>query len=548
MLASAPVERAVRRAALVFVVAGMVLRVWQYAAGVSLWLDEIALARNILDLSLRDLLTQPLAYGQSAPRGFLFVEKLCALAFGSSELSLRLFAQLSGLFALIVFWRLSLRLLTGVGPAVAVALFAFAQPLIWFADQVKQYSSDVAVALVLLSLTLDLLDPAVSRRRVVAAAVVGALAAWFSHAALLVLTGLGACLLLRRVRDPRQAPPLLPLLLVLWGASVLAAAVTGLGSVTPETRAYLQEYWAAGLLPTSFGGALRTLWPLGQFVWLFVLVLLSPAAVPFAIFSLIGLRQLYRRRPAETAVLLAPVAAALLAAAARQYPFSGRLMLYLLPTFLLGVAEMLSLLRERLVARLGRWGDAIVVAIVLSAVLPVAIRPPVYVLEDMKTALAGLKEKWRPGDRAYVYYGAAPGYSYYASSYGFAPVDAVIGDCHRGRGREYYAELDTLRGQPRVWVVVTHANNGEDGDIGRYLHAIGIERDALHVGSRMPGWQSPVDVVLYDLSDPARLAAAAASSFAVSSRRGTSLAFSRLDCGRGPIAMVPATVVVTATP
>ena len=534
-----------RRLTFAFVVIGVVLRGWQYLAQVSLWLDEIALARNILDLPLVDLLTKPLLYGQSAPRGFLLVEKLSTLAFGSGELALRLFPQLAGIAALVGFWRVSLRVLTGVGPAVAVAIFALAQQLVWFSSQVKQYSSDVAVAVLLLGLTLDLLSPEVSRRRVWGTALAGAVAAWFSHAALIVLTSLGAYLLWRRVRGRGLAPAALAPVLTLWGGSVLVAALTGLASVTPETREYLKEFWAAGLLPSSFAEAARSLWPLGSYLWAFVLLLISPAAPVYAVFGIVGLWGLCRRRPDEAAVLLAPVAGALLAAVARQYPFNGRLILYLLPTFLIGTAECIERIRLRLVPRLGRGSYAVVVFFVAAGVAPVFVKPPAYRLEDMKTALTAFKDRYRGGDRVYVYYGAAPGYAHYAPRYGLRIGDAAIGGCHRGDARAYLEEVDTMRGQPRVWVVFAHTNDGEDRDIARYLSAIGSERDTVVVRSRVLGWDSPVEIRLYDLSDPVRLRTASAASFPVTSRgRGRSLTFSHLGCGRGPITIVPPTVAL----
>src|SRR5687767_15052923 len=74
---------------------GCVLRLWQYLTDTSLWLDEIALARGILDLDLRSLLLQPLPYDQVAPKGFLLVQKLAVLALGRSDYILRLFPFLS---------------------------------------------------------------------------------------------------------------------------------------------------------------------------------------------------------------------------------------------------------------------------------------------------------------------------------------------------------------------------------------------------------------------------------------------------------------------
>ena len=58
---------------------GAALRLWQYAAGASLWADEANMALNIVERPLARLLG-PLDYRQVAPPGWLVLEKLAVLA------------------------------------------------------------------------------------------------------------------------------------------------------------------------------------------------------------------------------------------------------------------------------------------------------------------------------------------------------------------------------------------------------------------------------------------------------------------------------------
>ena len=57
--------------ALLLVGAG--LRLWRYFANASLWIDEIALAENVLRRPLSALLRQPLALDQVAPPGLSLI-------------------------------------------------------------------------------------------------------------------------------------------------------------------------------------------------------------------------------------------------------------------------------------------------------------------------------------------------------------------------------------------------------------------------------------------------------------------------------------------
>src|SRR5262245_45061817 len=108
------------------VVVGIGLRFWQYCGDTALWMDEIALARNVLERPSWKLLTEPLAYDQTAPSGFLLIEKIAVLSLGSSDDVLRFFPFVASLVALITFWRIVLREMKNLSGLIALAFFATA--------------------------------------------------------------------------------------------------------------------------------------------------------------------------------------------------------------------------------------------------------------------------------------------------------------------------------------------------------------------------------------------------------------------------------------
>ncbi|MBC7929155.1 MAG: glycosyltransferase family 39 protein, partial [Rubrivivax sp.] len=177
-----------RSALMVVIAVGVALRLWQYAANTSLWFDEIALADGILTLDLWNLLTAPLPYNQVAPRGFLLAEKFVVAALGPSDYALRLFPLVCSLVSLVVFARLVTRMLDGVGPLAAVVLFATAAPFIACGALVKQYSTDVCVAVVLWWVVYELISQPVTRYRAGWAALLGSILIWFSHPGVLMVT------------------------------------------------------------------------------------------------------------------------------------------------------------------------------------------------------------------------------------------------------------------------------------------------------------------------------------------------------------------------
>lgn len=517
--AQSAVERALRspRALLALVLVGVALRCWQLLAGISLWLDETLLARNILELPLRTLLTEPLAIDQVAPRGFLLAEKLAVLAFGPHDWALRLFPFAVGLATLPLFRRLAERTLDGLAVPFAVAAFAIGVPFIRYTIEVKQYGADIFATVALLLLALDLRDRDRSAAGLVGAALAGAGLLLFSQAAALVATGVGAALavLWLRDRDTRTRRALVGVVPV-WAIAVLAAVVAGERSMTPSTRAFMQDFWRPGFLPLPFDLARGARWFGGALLDPFGDPWLLRYPVPLAALALavLGVLTLARHRPAVALLVLAPVFVTLGAAVAQRYPFRTRLVLFLLPLAVLMLSAGAEWLRRLGARRDPRLGGALMVgALALPLWALVDARMPV-VAERNREVAAYIARHRQPGDAIYLLQLASYPFMYYAPRFGIAPHEWTPGTCDRFDTRAFVRQLDEFRGRRRVWVVLSGQRplRTARAAIRRYLQTIGVPLDSLTLRSAV---FAPTLVELYDLGDPARLARASAETIPV---------------------------------
>ena len=119
-------------------------------------------------------------------------------------------------------------------------------------------------------------------------------------------------------------------------------------------------------------------------------------------------------------------------------------------------------------------------------------------------------------DRIYVYSGAHLAFSYYAPRFGIPREVVVVGRCSVNNPRQYFRELDRLRGQNRVWVVATHEQrSGELELILDYLDRIGRRMDTLTVPASNGRAIEHAYSFLYDLSDRDRLASVSAETYAL---------------------------------
>jgi hypothetical protein len=513
-----------RRALVALLAAGALLRLWQYAGNTSLWVDEIALAENILRRPLGKLLFSPLDFDQVAPTGFLFLVKSATNLFGPSDPVLRLVPLLCSLASLGLFVAVARRVLAGWTRLFAMGLFALGVPLILYAAELKQYSGDVAASVLMTLLVLDLLHEgqAVRFRR---AGLVGFAAVWFSQAAVLVLAGLALALAVLALTKRDASSRRLPWTLLPWGAGAVAATLLGFRSMTPPVRAYLYRFWSHGFWPLPPRSAAEALWLprnlrgfWGQSLFQY------PLSVLYLALMLVGFWAMWRRRREAALLLLGPVAVALAASAAKSYPFYGRTLLVLAPAFLLAASEGVGHLaaRLRLPAAIAAGASAVIPLFALAGNLPVHLH------EETKPMLAFIAQHRRPDDRIYVYYGAAPAFRYYGPRFGLDRADALLGGCHRGDPRAYLREIDRLRGLPRVWAIFAHdvPRLGEQALILAYLRRIGVREAGILVPDEK---SSAVTAELYDLGVTERLAAASAEIFPVPP--GDPDLAGRLGCG-----------------
>jgi hypothetical protein len=106
------------------------------------------------------------------------------------------------------------------------------------------------------------------------------------------------------------------------------------------------------------------------------------------------------------------------------------------------------------------------------------------------------------------------GVLFYGPQYGLRFSDWTTAACSRNETRPYIRDIDQYRGERRVWLLTSgsRAFRSARSAVRGYLTAIGTKRDSLVLGSLTYG---TVTLELFDLSDPSRLRAADAETFAV---------------------------------
>ena len=490
---------------------GAALRLYQFMTGASLWLDELAIANNLADRSLWSLLTEPLAYAQVAPPGFILIEKLMYEVSGANDHALRLYSLVSGIGALVAIALVALRLGLRETAWIAPLLLSLGAPFIFQSVQVKPYAGDVFLSLALVAVALRLNADANVRRAWPTA--LGILAPWFSFAAVFTLAGISLALLLTPQRR-RYVP-----LVALWGLSAVAALLYANMIVDRGTATTMHTFWSRNAVGFPNGLADIIPWSLAQLrAHLWSEVGLRGVTYWLGVAG-IGAFLLWRRSRFAVVAVAAPIIAALCAAVLQRYPLGGRMSQWIAALLILLVvaaaAGVASALQGR--ARLARLAPVPGIAVVALPLMAFTQNHPPYRIEDVKPVLAEINRSRMPDDLIYVYPGAWHAYRYYGAQSGIPPERVVYGQCAVRSPRESLAALDVLRGRARAWVLFAHVTLPSERQLVlSYLDQIGVRRQSVSAPAPYESASTSVDAHLYDLSDPKRLRTATSGTYPIS--------------------------------
>ena len=235
-------------------IVGIVLDIRQWTVGLPLWVDEEMIALNVRDRSVLDL-GGPLWLGQSAPFGWLVLERVTMLMAGHGERALRFVPLLFGIATIATAVWVGRRWMGHIAAMVFVLLCWISQSLSHYRVEVKHYTADAFFALLIPTLAVWAIEADSRRDRARRAMVwwgAAALSHWLANGALLV-TPACALLLFGGIwrRDGRRAAVLFSVAGLVWLISF--GLHYQLSIRYTHNSPYLRSYWAPELLPLSLG-------------------------------------------------------------------------------------------------------------------------------------------------------------------------------------------------------------------------------------------------------------------------------------------------------
>jgi hypothetical protein len=483
---------------------GVALRLRQYLLNRPFWTDEANLAVNLVTRNFEEL-TQLLDYHQAAPVGFLFIEKIFILIFGNHDYVMRIFPLIAGILAIYLIYKFA-RASFGPFGLFAVAMFSITWWLVYYSSELKQYCSDVTVALLLVYLARNCLKERIQPRDFLTLGVVGAVVIWISHPSVFIMAGIGLVLVLEKFSRKEYAP-------WIW---ILGIGIGWLGSFGLEylvslrhivADEYLIDYWGKAYVPVPPWSDKR--WFVDTY-YTFLLFAFHRADRVMAIIMLVlasigSISLLIRDRKIALLVIL-PFVTVAIASALERYPLKNRFMLFLIPFALLLMAEGL----RGIYWLIAKWKPNVsaVLSVLLAFMAIWQIVPTTYNMATsgrrvgIRSVMDYIAENKEQDDIIYVFYRTESTFRYYAPFYGLDTANVVAGEFTSRKRialQNYEDDVQSFIRKERVWFlfseVIDCENCPEDDTLSYYLEFIepyGVVID------KFEGFSS--SAYLYDLS------------------------------------------------
>ncbi len=482
---------------------GVFFQINHYLDNLSLWGDEAWLALDLIRRSLSEIFFNKnlSPYYSTPPVGFLLIEKNFMFLFGSNECAFRLFPFICGLTSIFLYRNLLKNYFTSTVTIIALLFFIFCNPWIFYSAQLKQYSSDVLITMIIYSLIFNYLLKPMRLSHLILLSLAGVFCLIFSHPSILIMGGiaLAQIVLLQGNRK------LLKRHMVVYFSWFLCFSALYL--------IYFHSNFANARMMSYQNENFLNITQFQQLGAKILGVFNNPAGLSFSglVFSvfLIGIFQSFKTNNKVALQLIMPLILTVVAAFLHKYPFHGRFLLFAIPILFIFIAEGFTFLFERKI-----FGSILSISLLLLVLVqPISeaclhVINPRYIAE-IRPLLTYLKSKQQKGDSLYLNNEAQYAYAYYTHTLNYRTVPRILGifndhldtddekdflyifhenynidsriyasgQLASGKVNPDKHHLTKLEGKGRVWILFSQADRQVEEYFIRVLRNNGIEID-----------------------------------------------------------------------
>lgn len=404
---------------------GIFLRLRFLSYNISFSNDESSLALNIY---LKNILNfRTLDYGQMAPPLFMMLIKIFTKVVGFSDLSLRAIPFLAGCLSVIAFYFLAKTVLKTFSTIIATFFFAINYTLIVHSVIFKPYSLDVLFTILCLLFFLKLDITKNSPTKNLLYGLLLAITPWFSFEAIFVIAGGIINIVLKNIRENKLKTLMLTVPVLVSGLFFCYIFF-----MTNKLMGLMVSYWTKDLnafVTINFIEFLQLFrhniefffYPIGNTLCLMILLLW-------------GMIILFKETSKFLNISCITFSLVLVASILKLYPFYERMILFLIPIFLLFILKPLDQINKKEILK----SVTIVFLVIFSFKITL---PKDYYNTKGREMMAFMVQKLKSCDTIFVNADSIATFQYYSIFYHTKGCPIIIEDWSIRNNRQLYNVL-----------------------------------------------------------------------------------------------------------
>lgn len=440
----------------IIIAIGIAYRVLFYSYDRPFWNDECALAFNIMPLNFINFF-KPLQFSQAAPPFFMVISGIFYKLMPAQELSLRFFPLISSIASIFIFYCFCRKILNKKSTILlALILFCFNYRLIYYAQEFKQYSSDILIFLGILTSYFYLDLKTLNVKKLVLAGCIYAGLIWVSFTSLFALVTIFIMLFFKNKTFYKNLT-----LLIL--PSIISVICFYIFQHHLAANQYLLEYWKDGFIKHNFSNFFTVL--TNYFAYGF------NSLIIFFFFVAGLVLKLLKIKDEKSLIILIPVFLALVVSYLNIYPLESRVSLYLIPIGILFAVQIIDYINFK-----SKILNYVIYSLLIFVLSFPAIINSTYKLalkdydkEDIMTPLLQANKMMKAGDVLYIPDGSELSYNFYKNRFNFKTV--IIEKQRVNDTASYLNLLEKLPKDKTYYYVFCHFPNKKQRLISVYQWA-----------------------------------------------------------------------------
>lgn len=396
-------------ALIIIFILGIFLRAKGFWGNSSFWHDECALAWNIRFKTYGDFFGV-LNFEQAAPPFFMIMTKFLTNIFGFSEKVFRFIPFLVSCLSVFGFYFLAKKVLNkNLSVLLAFFLFATNQTLINYAFEFKPYALDVFFSIICVLFFINWQNFQ-TKSKLIPSSLFLAIIPWFSFTSVFVIAAGGINLIFKTIKNKKSLFAIGYLLFALSISGLIYLKVYALNNYTHNA---IVDFWQPYFITSSK----KFIWMLTNNLKFFFLPI---KLVLFALILIIwGGVLFYKEKSDVFNISIISFLSVILLSILHIYPFMERLVLFLLPMFLLFMIKPLDLIS----ANKKTASVFIVLVFVLTFYPQIAVTKQLVTSEKFdkeeyaREMMADMMKQIKPNDKIFLNSPSEVEFAYYSSFY-----------------------------------------------------------------------------------------------------------------------------------